>query len=153
MLMNRLAAQQEFLPTDLMMETPIWHYGAAALLFVLGVLWLIPAKGAKEEGNAGRGVFGGMFLILGVVLFGVSWGSNFSTDSKQNFNNFEANVKAVYSVDDVTALDLDLDNGDTIKIHADGRTYEVIANWDPDTYEPTLYPTTAGIEDLEALKK
>lgn len=151
MLMNRLATQQEFLPTDLVAETSLWYYVLSVPCMLVGI-WLMFAVSINGTESRFRGGVGGGLFALGGVVFAVSLFGGDVPDTKQNHDNFVANVKSVYSVDEVTLLDYHLDNGDTIKVHADGRTYEVIANWDPETYEPTLYPTTAGIEDLEALK-
>lgn len=151
MLMNRLASQQEFLPTNLVSEAPFWYYAISVPLILVGV-WLMLAVSKNGKESRIRGGIGGTLFAIGAVVFAVSLFGGDVPDTKQNHANFVANVKSVYSVDEVTLLDYDLDNGDTIKVHADGRTYEVIANWDPETFEPTLYPTTVEIEDLEALK-
>ena len=140
MLLNRLATQQKFLPTDTTMEAPAWAYGFAAFMLIAGVILLV----SKSEGL--------ILCMFGLVFLAMCF-SRSGPDISQNNDNFIANVKSVYSVDEVTLLDHRLDNGDTIKINSDGRTYEVIANWDTETYEPTLYPVAVEIEDLEALKK
>lgn len=153
MLMNRLAAQQEFLPTDLIQETPFWYFVVSALLILVGILGLIPAKNSKEEEGSVRGGVGGALLLLGVVVLGVSLFVGDIPDSKQNHENLQANVKTAYNVDDVTLIEFPLENGSRVNIVSDGLTSEVIVNWDPDTYEPTLSPISVDLEDLEALKR
>lgn len=153
MLMNRLAAQQEFLPTDLIAEAPFWHYALFAFMLLIGILWMIPAKREGEEDNPAVGGLGAIFTVAGGFMLCLTIFAGDVPDNKQNHENLKTNIQAVYNVDDVIRVDRELHNGDRIKITSDGITSEVIANWDPETYEPTLSPVAVQIEDLEALKK
>ena len=106
----------------------------------------------KRESAIKGGIGGGLFALGGVVLFVAVFGGDIP-DTKQNYENLKANIQAVYAVDDVTLVDSHLESGARVKIVIDGITSEVTADWDPETYEPTLSPLTVEIKDLEAIKK
>lgn len=142
--MISIVAQQDFLPTDLVIEIPFLLYCFPGAFIVIGLLLFF---------RADRVMSGALFVlagIFGIVLYLFMSGNPIH---KQNIENLKTNIQTVYDVDDVTTLDKEIKNGDIIKIKDEERSFEVVVNWDPETYKPTIAPTTATVEEIAELEK
>lgn len=145
--MTNILAQQEFLPTDLILEPTFWTYGIPGIILVAGIILIALFRDDFVKSVGLVASFAGAIMLVLVLTAGDL------PDRSQNYENLKSNVRAIYDVDSMTLLDRSVDNGDKVKIQSDNRIYEVFVAWDAETFEPTLSPTNSTADDIEALKK
>lgn len=122
-------------------------YCIPVAIIIMGLLLLF------LSGETLGAAIGLTFSFMGAVGVWMILFVSGTPDHTQNIENLKTNIQKVYDVDDVTMLDKELKNGDTIKISDDGKTFEVFVNWDLETYKPTIAPTTATVEEIAELEK